>query len=53
LPEDIFEAPYISVAEKRRRKAEADAKAARDAEAAAKGESGTIVVNGKTGRLVN
>jgi hypothetical protein len=53
LPEDIFESPYISVAEKRRRKAETDAKAARDAEAAAKGESGTIVVNGKTGRLVN
>jgi|LakMenEpi03Aug12_release.lakeMendotaPanAssembly.Ray.scaffolds.fasta_scaffold00675_31 hypothetical protein len=53
LPEDIFESPYISVAERRRRKAEADAKAKRDAEAAAKGESGTIVVNGKTGRLVN
>lgn len=53
LPEDIFEAPYISVAERRRRKAEADAKAKSDAEAAAKGESGSIEVNGKIGRPVN
>ena len=52
LPEDIFEAPYISVAERRRRKAEADAKAKSDAEAAAKGESGSIEVNGKIGRPV-
>jgi hypothetical protein len=53
LPEDIFESPYISIAERRRRKAEADAKAARDAEAAAQDESGVIVVNGKKGRPVN
>lgn len=45
LPEDIFGSRYVSIRERRE-------KAARDAEAAAKGGSGSIEINGKTGRPV-
>ena len=43
LPEDMFDAPYISVAEKRRRKAEKDAEAAAEK---ARAESTSISLSG-------
>lgn len=51
LPEDMFDSPYVSVAEKRRRKAEEEAR--KNTEESKSGSTGITLSTGKAGRQTN
>lgn len=51
LPEDMFDSPYVSVAEKRRRKAEEEAR--KKTEEGKSGSTGITLSTGKSGRQTN
>lgn len=51
VPEDTFESPYVSVAEKRRRKAEEEAR--KKTEESKSGSTGITLSTGKAGRQTN
>lgn len=51
VPEDTFESPYVSVAEKRRRKAEEEAR--KKTEESKSGSTGITLSTGKSGRQTN